>query len=105
MQSKQLRRRQKLNNQLLKSNKMAAKMTAEVVWRPSAEEGNKAMVAVAVMAMAEGSRVAGRRGCGGDRSNSRRVVQPLSSKVIADHRSTAESWSNTSPNNDGGGGG
>ena len=105
MQSKQLRRRQKLNNQLLKSNKMAAKMTAEVVWRPSAEEGNKAMVVVAVMAMAEGSRVAGRRGCGGDRSNSRRVVQPLSSKVIADHRSTAESWSNTSPNNDGGGDG
>ncbi len=43
---------------------MAAKMTAEVMWRPSAEEGNKVMVAVAVMAMAEGSRVAGRRGCG-----------------------------------------
>ncbi len=29
----------------------------------------------------------------------------LSSKVIGDHRNTGESWSNTSPNNDGGGGG
>jgi hypothetical protein len=40
---------------------MAAKMTAEVVWRLSAEEENAAMVAVAVVATAEGGRVAGRR--------------------------------------------
>ena len=61
MQSKQLRRRQKLNNQLLKSNKMAAKMTAEVVWRPSAEDGNATTVAVAANATVEGGGVAGRR--------------------------------------------
>ena len=36
-------------------------MTAEVVWRLSVEEENAAMVAVAVVATAEGGRVAGRR--------------------------------------------
>jgi hypothetical protein len=51
---KQLRRRQKLNNQLSKSNIMAAKTTAEVVWRPSVEDSNAAMVAVAAKATAEG---------------------------------------------------
>ena len=60
MQSKQLRRRKKLNNQLSKSKKMAAKTTVEVVWRPSAEEGNVAMVAAAAKAMAEGGGVMAR---------------------------------------------
>ncbi len=50
---------------------MAAKTTAEVVWRPSAEEGNAATVAVAAKATAEGGRVAGWRGGGGDHSDSR----------------------------------
>ena len=84
---------------------MAAKTMAEVVWRPSVEEGNMGLVAVAAKAMAEGGRVAGWRGGGGDRSNSRRGVQWLFSEVIDDHSSTDESWNNTSPNNDGGGGG
>ena len=84
---------------------MAAKTLAEVMWRPSVEEGNVGLVAVASKAMAEGGRVAGWRGGGGDRSNSRRGVQWLLSEVIDDHSSTDESWNNTSPNNDGGGGG
>jgi len=96
---------QKLNNQLSKSKKMSVKTTAEVVWRPSAEEGNMAMVAVAVMGTAVGGRVAGRWGCGGDRSDSCHGVQPSFSKVIDDHHSTGKSWGNTSRNNDGGGGG
>ena len=33
---------------------MAAKMTAEVVWQPSAEDGNAAMVVVAAKTSAEG---------------------------------------------------
>ena len=53
---KQLRRRQKLNNQLSKSNTMAEKTTAEVVWRLSVENSNAAMVAVAAKEMAEGHR-------------------------------------------------
>ena len=106
MQSKQLRRRQKLNNQLSKSKKMATKTTAEVVWRPSAEDGNAAMVAVAAKATAEGGGgVAGRRGGGGDCSDSCRGVQRSSSDIIDDHCSTGESWSITRPNHDGGGGG
>ncbi len=36
---------------------MAAKMTAKVVWQPSAEEGNAAMVAVAAKATVEGGGV------------------------------------------------
>ena len=40
---------------------MAAKMTAEVVWRPSAEDGNATTVAVAAKATVEGGGVAGRR--------------------------------------------
>jgi hypothetical protein len=86
---------------------MAAKTMADVVWRLSVEEGNAGLVAVAAKAMAEGGRVAGWRGGGGDRSNSRRGVQWSLSEVIDDHSSTDESWNNTSPNNDGdrGGGG
>jgi len=38
MQSKQLRQRQKLDNQRSKSKIMAVKMMAEVMWRPSADE-------------------------------------------------------------------
>ena len=72
-------------------------MTAKVVWRPSVENGNAAMVAVAANAMAESGR--------GDHSDSRRGVMGSSSDVIENHRSTGESWSNTSPNNDGGDGG
>ena len=85
---------------------MATKTTAEVVWRPSVEDGNAAMVAVAAKATAEGGGgVAGRRGGGGDCSDSCRGVQRSSSDIIDDHCSTGESWSNTSPNHDGGGGG
>ena len=52
---KQLRRRQKLNNQLSKSNTMAVKTTAEVVWRPSVEYSNAEIVAVVAKATAESS--------------------------------------------------
>ena len=34
---------------------MAVKMAVEVVWRPSAEDGNAATAAVTAKAMAEGS--------------------------------------------------
>ena len=61
--------RQKLNNQLSKSKNMAETM-AEVVWWPSAEDGNVAMVAVAAKATAEGGGVSGQRGGGGDCSDS-----------------------------------
>ena len=84
---------------------MAVKTTAEVVWRPSAEDGNAAMVAVVAKATAEDDGVTGRRGGKGDCSDSRRGVQRSSSDFIDHHHSTGESWSNTSPNNDGGGGG
>jgi len=85
---------------------MAAKMTAEVVWRPSEEDGNVTTVAVAATkATMEGGRVVGRRSSRGDRSDSRRRVQRLSSDVIDDHRSTSKSWSIIRPNNDSDGGG
>ena len=53
---KQLRQRQKLNNQQSKSNTMAEKTTAEVVWRLSVEDSNAAMVAMVAKATAEGRR-------------------------------------------------
>ena len=84
---------------------MAAKMTAEVVWRPSAEDGNAAMVAVVAKATAEGGGVMGWRGGRGDCSDSCCGMQRSSSEDSDNHRSTGESWSNTSPNNDDGGGG
>jgi len=62
-------------------------------------------VAVAAKATVEGSGVAGRRGGGGDHSDSCHGVQRSSSDVVDNHCSTGESWSNTSPNNDGRGGG
>ena len=99
------RPRQKLNNRLSKSKKMAAKTTAEVVWRPSAEDGNAAMVAVVAKATAEVGGVTGRQGGRGDCSDSCRGVQRSSSDDFDNHRSTGKTWSNTSPNNDGGGGG
>jgi hypothetical protein len=81
-------------------------MTTEVVWQPSAEDGNTAAVAVVVVAkaMAEGGGVGGQWGSGRDRSDSRHGVQRSLPTVIDNHRSTGESWSNTSPNNDGRGG-
>ena len=84
---------------------MAAKMTAEVVWRPSAEDGNAAMVAVVAKATAEGGGVMGWRGGRGDCSDSCRGVQRLSSDDFDNNRSTGKTWSYTSPNNDGRGGG
>ena len=80
--------------------------TTEVVWRPSAEYSNVAMVAVvANKATAEGGWVTGWWGGGGDCSDSHRGVKRSSFDLIEDHLSTGESWSNTSLNNDGGGGG
>ena len=79
----------KTQQSTIKKQKMAAKTTAEVVWRPSVENGNAATVAVAANAMAESG--------GGDHSDSRRGVTGSSSDVIENHRSTGESWSNTSP--------
>ena len=79
--------------------------TTEVVWRPSAEDSNAAMVAVVAKATAEGGGVRGWWGGRGDCSDSRRGVQRSSSNVFDNHLSTSKSWSNTSPNNDGGGGG
>ena len=63
-----------------KQKQFAAKTTAEaeVVWRPSAEEGKAAMVAVMVMAMAEGVRVAGRRGGGAAEETAATVVAECS---------------------------
>jgi len=43
-----------------KAKKMVAKTTAEVVGRPSAEDGNVVMVAVAAKAMSEGDGVMAR---------------------------------------------
>ena len=63
-----------------------------------------ATVAVAAKAIVESGGLMGRQGGGGDRSDSCRGVQWLSSDAVDDHRSTGKSWSNTSPNNDGGGG-
>jgi hypothetical protein len=80
---------------------MAAKTTAEVVERQSEEDRNTATVAVAAKAIVEGGGVAGRQGGGGDRSDSCHGVQRSLSDVVDNHRSTGESWSNTSPNNDG----
>ena len=57
----------KTQQSTIKKQKNGAKTTAEVVWRPSAEDINAAMVAVAAKATAEGGRVMGRRGGGGDR--------------------------------------
>ena len=104
MQSKQLVEAEaKTQQSTIKKQKMAAETTAEVVWRPSAEDGKAATVAVAAKATSEGGRLAGRRKNGGDRSDSRRRVQRSLSNVIDDRKS----WSNTSPNNNGkcGGGG
>jgi len=50
----------KTQQSTIKKQKMAAKRTAEVVWRPSAEDGNAATVAVAAKAMLEGGGVAAR---------------------------------------------
>jgi uncharacterized membrane protein YgcG len=98
MQSKQLVEAEaKTQQSTIKKQKMAAETTAEVVWRPSAEDGKAATVAVAAKATSEGGGLAGRRKNGGDRSDSRRRVQRSSSNVIDD----CKSWSNTSPNNSG----
>ena len=62
---------------------MAAKMTAEVVWQPSAEDGNASMVVVAAKATAEGGGAeGGRRGSGGDCSDSHRI-QKVSSNPMS----------------------
>ena len=50
----------KTQQSTIKKQKMAAKWTAEVVWRPSAEGGNAATVAVAAKATSEGGEVAAR---------------------------------------------
>ena len=63
--------------------------TTEVVWRPSAEDGNVAMIAVAAKATAEGGGYTGRWGGGGDCSDSRCGVQRSLSDVMNDHRSPA----------------
>jgi hypothetical protein len=87
----------KTQQSTIKKQKMAAETTAEVVWRPSAEDGNVAMVAVAAKATLDGGGVVGWRGGRGDRSDSRRRVQQSSSDIIDDYRSTGtgKSWSNT----------
>ena len=50
----------KTQQSTIKKQKMAAKWMAEVVWRPSAEGGNAATVAVAAKATSEGGGVAAR---------------------------------------------
>ena len=69
-----------------KQKQFAAKTTAEaeVVWRPSAEEGKAAMVAVMVMAMAEGVRVVGRRGVGGGGGGGGGAAEETAATVVAE---------------------
>ena len=64
----------------IKKQQMAVKTTSEVVWRPSAEDGNAATVAVAANATAEGSGAVGRWGGGAAEETAATVVAECSGR-------------------------